>query len=48
VNEREITEDQVRDEHIKGVNPTVHWIYLLGVILGALVLMVVLIALLGG
>ncbi len=48
MNEREITADEVRDEHVKGVNTAAHWIYLFGVIVGSFVLMVGLIALLGG
>jgi hypothetical protein len=47
VSEKKITEDDVRAEHLAAVNVRVQWLYLGGVIAGAFVVMVVLIALLG-
>jgi hypothetical protein len=47
VNEKTVTEVRVRNEHQKEVNVPAHWAYLLGVIGGALVLMLALIAVLG-
>jgi hypothetical protein len=46
-NEAKMTEERVRNEHIKAVNVGAHWVYLWGVILGALVAMVAFIGLLG-
>ena len=46
--ETAITEDDVRYEHQGSANPTAHWAYLIGVLVGGLVLMVALIAVLGG
>ena len=43
-----ITDEQVRDEHLRAVNVPAHWVYLFGVIGGGLVVMVGLIAVLGG
>jgi hypothetical protein len=48
VNEQEVTEDIVRREHLSEVNAAAHWAYLIGVIAGAFILMVGLIAVLGG
>ena len=48
MNEAKITEDQVRAEHMKEVNQAAHWIYLVAVIAVAFVLMIALIAVLGG
>ena len=45
--ERTISEDEVRKEHLEAVNVPAHWAYLLGVIGGGLVLMVLLLLLLG-
>lgn len=47
MSERNISEDEVRNEHLAEVNVAAHWAYLAAVILGAAVLMVVLIAYLG-
>ena len=47
-NEAEMTEDQVRKEHMDAVNVPAHWAYLFGVIGGSLVVMVAFIAVLGG
>jgi hypothetical protein len=47
VNEAEVTEDQVRSEHLKSVHVPYHWAYLFAVILGGTLLMLVLIALIG-
>ncbi len=46
-NERTISEDDVRDEHLASVSQGAHWAYLFGVILGSMAVMVGLIALLG-
>jgi hypothetical protein len=46
--ETNLTEDDVREEHLKTVQPGPHWAYLFGVMGGSFVLMVVLIAVLGG
>ncbi len=48
MNESEIGEDQVRDEHIQAVNVVAHWAYLFGVLAVGLMLMLGLIAMLGG
>jgi hypothetical protein len=48
MSEAEVTEDKVRDEHLKAVNVPAHWIYLVTVLLGGFLLMVLLIALIGG
>jgi hypothetical protein len=45
--EEKVTEEQVRTEHLREVNQTAHWIYMLGVIAISFVLMLGLIALLG-
>ena len=42
-----ITEDKVREEHLAEVRPSLQWAYLAGVVGGAFLLMVGLIALLG-
>jgi hypothetical protein len=47
MNEREITEDQVRDEHLAEVKQWHQWAYLAAVISGGLALMVAYIAALG-
>jgi hypothetical protein len=47
-NEKTISEDDVRKEHLKSVNAPAHWAYLFGVLLGSFVLMVLFIALLDG
>ena len=46
--ETEVTEDDVRAEHHGSANPAAHWIYLVGVLGGGLLLMLALIAYLGG
>jgi hypothetical protein len=46
VKEREITEDQVRREHLAEVHQPTQWLYLLGVLVGGSMLMVALIAVL--
>jgi hypothetical protein len=47
VSERNITEDEIRNEHLDEVNVVAHWAYLAAVIDGAALLMVGLIAYLG-
>jgi hypothetical protein len=47
MSERKVTEDDVRNEHLEEVNVAAHWAYLASVLLGAALLMVGLIALLG-
>ena len=46
--ELKITEDDVREEHLRSVNVPAHWLYMVGVVGGAFVLMLALMALLGG
>ena len=46
--ERDVTEQTVRDEHLKEVNAAAHWAYLFGVLFGGFLLMVGLIAALAG
>ncbi len=48
MNEANMTEEKVRQEHIDSVNVVAHWVYLASVLLGGFLLMVGLIALLGG
>ena len=47
MNEQMITEDQVRKEHLAEVNSAAHWAYLVAVLLGAFLLMLGLMAVLG-
>jgi len=47
-NETELTEDDVRAEHEQSAKPAVHWAYLFGVLAGGLLLMLALMAVLGG
>ncbi len=47
-NEATLTEDDVREEHRQSAQPLPHWIYLFGVLGGSMVLMLALIAFLGG
>ena len=47
MSESNITEDRVRDEHLKEVGQVAHWSYLVGVIGISLAAMIGLIALLG-
>jgi hypothetical protein len=46
--ETQLTEADIYEEHQRSVKPTAHWAYLIGVLVGGLVLMVALIAVLGG
>ena len=48
MSERGVDEDKVRSEHLEEVNVRAHWAYLFGVLVGGFLLMVALIALLGG
>ena len=48
VNERTLSEDDVRAEHLDEVNEPAHWAYLFAVLIGGSVLMILLIAALGG
>jgi hypothetical protein len=48
VSERNVDEDEVRDEHLAEVNSAAQWAYLFAVLIGGFVLMVALIAVLGG
>lgn len=43
-----LTEDQVRQEHLREVHEPTQWIYLFGVLVGGFILMVLLIALISG
>jgi hypothetical protein len=43
-----LTEEDVRAEHEQSAKPAVHWAYLFGVLAGGLLLMLALIAVLGG
>ena len=47
MSEIDLTEDDVREEHLAEVNQSAQWLYLFGVVGGGLVLMVAFIALLG-
>jgi hypothetical protein len=47
MSERDLTEDQVRAEHVEAVNEPRQWAYLIGVLAGGLVLMLAFIAVLG-
>jgi hypothetical protein len=42
-----LSEDDVRNEHLKEVNPAAHWTYLFAVLGGGLIVMLVVIAILG-
>jgi hypothetical protein len=46
--ETQLTEEDVYEEHQRAVRPTAHWAYLFGVLIGGLVLMLAVIAVLGG
>ena len=48
MNERNVTEDDVRNEHLQQINPATQWAYLFGVLIGGFLLMVGLIAALAG
>jgi hypothetical protein len=47
VSERDITEDQVREEHRSSVNEPAHWAYLAVVLVGGTLLMLGFVAWLG-
>ena len=47
MSELRVTEEKVRNEHLKEVNVPAHWAYLLAVLIGSGLLMIGLIALLG-
>ena len=47
MSELNVTEEQVREEHLQEVNTGAHWAYLFGVLIAGFILMVGLIALLG-
>ena len=44
MSELKVSEDDVREEHLASVNVPAHWAYLFGILLGALLLMLGLIA----
>ena len=46
--EQQLSEDDVRDEHLAQVHQPAHWAYLFGVLVGGTGLMVLFIAFLGG
>ena len=46
MSDKTITAEQVRDEHLNEVNQPLHWAYLGGVLIGALLLMILLMAVL--
>lgn len=46
--ERTLSEDDVRAEHLSEVNEPAHWAYLFAVLIGGTVLMILLIAAMGG
>ena len=46
--ETQVTEDDIYEEHQRSVKPNAHWAYLFGVLGGGLLLMLALIAVLGG
>ena len=45
--ESRISQEEVWDEHLQNVHVGAHWAYLFGVLIGAFLLMIALIALLG-
>ena len=45
MSERTITDESVREEHLREVNPNAHWAYLFGVLLVSAFLMIFFIAL---
>jgi hypothetical protein len=47
VSELDLSEDDVREEHLKAVNVPAEWAYFFGVVIGGFILMVLFIALLG-
>lgn len=48
MSERDMTEDQVRAEHLREVNVRAHWLYIAGVLGFGFVVMLALLWLLGG
>jgi hypothetical protein len=48
MSERDVTADQVREEHLSGVDARAHWAYLVVVLAGGMVVMLALIAILDG
>ena len=48
MDERNITDEDVRREHMASVNAPAHWLYMIGVLAVSFLLMIGLIALLGG
>jgi len=47
MSERDVSEDDIRDEHLSEVDQRAHWLLLFGVLVGGGVLMLALIAVLG-
>jgi hypothetical protein len=47
MSERDLTEDDIREEHLREVDQRAHWLFLVGVLVGGCILMIGLIALLG-
>jgi hypothetical protein len=47
MSDRNVTEDDVREEHVTAVNQPAHWAYLFGVLVGGTALMIAFIAALG-
>ena len=47
-NEKTLSEEDVRKEHLSTVNQSAHWAYLLAVLIGGTVLMILYIALMAG
>jgi len=47
VSEKDLTEDDVREEHLKAVNVPAHWAYFFAIVVGGFILMVLFVALLG-
>jgi hypothetical protein len=48
MSDEKISEEKVRREHLREVNPGAHWAYLFTVLVGSLALMVLFMALLAG
>jgi len=48
MSEKTITDEEVRQEHLREVNPNAHWAYVFGVLLVSAFLMILLIALMAG
>jgi hypothetical protein len=47
MSDENISEEKVRNQHLREINQTAHWAYLVAVLLGGLFLMVLFIAVLG-